>query len=268
MPDASAQEWLPRYQMQLPFVHRARTPNPGRVEIGWTRNLSEGGACVEVGGVLQPRMPLRFLLRTDRGAIDGEAKVVWTGASGPAKGGVLHGIAFTRLAPNQLRALTDLLRFRGPMRDGGFRFPLDLTVTCHPRGPASPPLQGRVGDLNREGLLLQLGQSLLPGTPLDLILHTARGLVAVEGEIVWMQPPERRAPGEPICHGVRFASASWNLSLALGLLLVVPLEGLPSDRLIAREVSSRPHKLPNWVGQASAARPAPFATLRPDLRDR
>ncbi len=268
MPDTLVQDWLPRYPIQLPFLHKARTPGPSRVGVGWTRNLSEGGSCVEVGEALRPRMPLRFFLRMDRGAIEAEAKVVWADEFRPPSGGILHGIAFTRLAPNHLRALTDLLRFQWGMRDGGFRFPLDFAVTCHPREPAKPPVQGRIGDLSREGVLLRLAQSLLPGTPLELTLHTARGPLTVEGVIVWGEPTERRAPGKPICHGVRFTSLSWTVSLALGLVLTAPPEALPSHRLFERGVPNHPYDLLNWVGQTSAVRPPASATPRPGRRDR
>jgi hypothetical protein len=254
MTAASAKQWLPRYPMQFPFVHKAKTPGPASVGVGWTRNLSEGGACVEVNEVLQARMPLRFFLRTDRGAIDAEGRVVWAGAPNPVNGGVRHGIAFTRLAPGQLRALTDLLLSKGPRREGGFRFPSDFAVTCHPRDLARPRLQGRVGDLSREGLMLRLGESLLPGTPLRLILYAAHGPLMIEGVIVWTQSPERRAAGEPISHGVRFTAPNWNLSLAIGLLLVGPLKGLPLDRLIERGGSGCSYELLNWAGQSAAAR--------------
>jgi len=36
-----------------------RTDALARTGVGWTRNLSEGGACVELAEPLRPHMPLR-----------------------------------------------------------------------------------------------------------------------------------------------------------------------------------------------------------------
>ncbi len=268
MPAASVQQWLPRNPMQLPFAHKAKIPGPASFGVGWTRNLSEGGACVEVNEVLQPRMPLRFLLRTDRGSIDAEARVVWAGAPNPVGGSVRHGIAFTHLAPGQLRALRDLLLSKSPRREGGFRFPFDFVVTCHPGEMARSRLQGRIRNLSREGLMLRLGESLPPGTPIELILHAARGPLVIEGVIVWAQPPERRGAGEPISHGVRFTAVNWNLSLAIGLLLVGPLKGLPSDCLVERGGSGYSYDPLNCAGQSPAARSPAGAVPRSRPRAR
>lgn len=208
----------PRYPMRLPFLHKPQAPAPVRAGVGWTRDLSEGGACVELAETLQPQMPLCIRLQTDQGPIEAEAQVVWTGEFRPGRGGVLHGIAFTHLAPTQLQALAGLLLFKGDMREAGVRMPVDLPVTCLPKGPA-PMFHGRTGNVSRGGLMLRLPESLRPRTELEAILHMSTGPVKAEGIIAWAGSPEGREPGAPIQHGMRFTSLNWSSSLALGLLL-------------------------------------------------
>jgi len=116
MPTAIVTHRAPRYPMRLPFLHKPQAPAPIRAGVGWTRDLSEGGACVELAETLQPQMPLCIRLQTDQGPIEAEAQVVWTGEFYPGRGGVLHGIAFTHLAPSQLRALAGLLLFKASAR--------------------------------------------------------------------------------------------------------------------------------------------------------
>jgi hypothetical protein len=78
--------------------------------MGWTRNLSIAGACVELGERLQPGMPLQVVLQTVHEYIKVEAQVIWARESTPAGGSVFHGIAFTQVATDQDQALRDLLR--------------------------------------------------------------------------------------------------------------------------------------------------------------
>jgi hypothetical protein len=212
----------PRYPVQLPLLHKQKTAAPSRTGSGWTHNLSEGSACLELDERLVPSIPLQVFLQTDRGAIEVEAQVVWeVGAerAGAAEGGVLHGVLFTHLAPAQLQALRDLLLSRRGERRGGARIPADLAVTCRPKGQADLPLQGQTGDLGRGGLLLRLTQALPPGTALEVTLHPPSGPVTAEGEVVWTEPPERRKRGQPIHHGVRFTALGWSRSLSLALVL-------------------------------------------------
>lgn len=211
----------PRYPMRLPFLHKPQAPAPIRAGVGWTRDLSESGACVELAEVLQPRMLLCIRLQTDRGPIEADAQVVWTREFRPAKGGIVHGITFTHLAPTQLQALAELLLFKRGIREAGVRLVMDLPVTCLPKGPAGP-IQGRTGNLSCGGLLLRLPRRLTPRTQLEVILHMSSGPVKAEGVIVWVGSPEGREPRSPVSHGLRFTSLSWSTSLAVGLLLTMP----------------------------------------------
>ena len=221
MSDWSVQRRFPRYSIQLPFLHKAKAPAASRAGVGWTRDLSEGGACVELAEAVPARMPLRLLLRTDRGGIELEAQVVWTGEPGRLGGGILHGVVFTRLLPDQLQALRELIRSKGQVRNAGVRVPLEISVTCTPTGSRRPPLQGLTGDISRGGLLLLLPEFLPPGSTMNVTLDTPNGPITVEGAVVWVEPPGGRAVGPPFRHGFRFTTLRWSTSLSLGLFLAV-----------------------------------------------
>jgi hypothetical protein len=224
MSDWSMRRRFPRYPIQLPLQHTTPAAGAG---VGWTRNLSEGGACVELDECLPVPSPVHIRLLTDRGAIDIEAQVVWeakmpdaqTAERGLTGGGVLHGVTFTHLAPDQLQVLRSLLLPPEQGRRSGPRLPMDLPVTCRTKGSEGTLLQGRTENMSRGGLLLRLSQSLSPGTALSLTLHPPHGMVTAEGEIVWTEPPENKAPGEPIRHGLQFTALGWSSSLSLALLV-------------------------------------------------
>ena len=161
-----------RYPIQLPLVHTPRALRAERGGIGWTRNLSEQGACVELAERLQSPMPFLLYVQTDRGVIDVEAAVAWWGQSPQSEGGILHGVTFTRFDPDQRRDLQGLFLSKGLMRPTKVRLPFEVTVTCRRTGRARLQLQGRTRDLSRGGLLLRLGQVVPSGTALELTLHT------------------------------------------------------------------------------------------------
>ena len=219
MPDGLEQRRFVRYPIQLPFLHTPKSAGHGRTEGGWTRNLSEGGACVELAEHLQSRMPLRVRLRSERGAIEAEAQVVWAGGSRLGDGGILHGVVFTQIAPEQLHALRDLILIRGLVRQAGVRVLYEVTVTCQRRGESGPPLEGRTRDISRGGVLLRLPQVLPPGEALELTLHTPRGPLKADGTVIWVAPPEGRTPGGPIRHGFQVTALDWSTVLSLGLVL-------------------------------------------------
>lgn len=214
----SAQRQFPRYQVLLPFLHRA-TPATIRVGVGWTRNLSEGGACVEMAERLPAGTPRWLRLQTDRGPIEAEARVAWAEEAAPNGKGILHGVAFTQITPKHIEALRDLLRAQGEGRESGVRLPLVLSVACRLHGGSGPALGGCTADIGRGGLSLRLLQALPLGTGIDLTLHTPSGLLRAEGTVVWVDPPERRKAGALISHGLRFTTLGWTTSLSLGLVL-------------------------------------------------
>ena len=123
-----------RYPIQLPVLHAPWTPSPTHPGVAWSRNLSEGGACLELAEPLPPDAPLWLCLRTDCGAIEAEGRVAWSGeGSGQEQGGFLHGVAFTRIAPAETQALWELLVAKGMVRPAGVRLPLEIPVTWEPK---------------------------------------------------------------------------------------------------------------------------------------
>ncbi len=219
MPQGSVPQQFVRYPMVLPLQH-TRPGSPGPPGVGWTRNLSEGGACVELADRLRPPLVLQLRLRAAQGAIEAEARVSWQRdlpAAGPLR---RHGVRFTHLAPAQHQALRELLLAQRQEQRAGVRLPAALGVTCHVQGGAGPPLRGQTGNLSRAGLLLRLAQALPPGTAVALTLHAPRGPLPAAGEVVWVDPGYRQSFGEPIRHGVRFTALGGPTSLALARLLV------------------------------------------------
>lgn len=222
MTQAAAGRRFPRYDVQVPIRHVPAASPQAPSRAGWIRNLSQGGACVELEERLPAPSPLMIQLQTDRGSVEVEAQVVWEAersAEEPAGMGVLHGVAFTYLAPEQMQAIQTLLPAEGITRRSEVRVPVDLPVTCQARGSEAGPIRGQTGNISRGGLLLRLSQALPAGTKVDLTLHGTDGPIRGEGEVVWMDPPEQRRPGAPVRHGVRFTAMGWSRAQSLALLL-------------------------------------------------
>ncbi len=101
MPDRVTERRFTRYPVQLPILYRIEgSPSP-RVGAGWTHNLSEGGACVELADRLSPETLFIVRLQTEGGPIELAAQVDWAGKQASAGGGVLHGLVFAQASPPQ-----------------------------------------------------------------------------------------------------------------------------------------------------------------------
>jgi PilZ domain len=136
----------------IPLLHGSKAPGPAWTCVGWTRNVSEGGACVELDSRLPPPTPMRLHFRTDRGPIKVDVQVVWVGRSRQAHGGIPHGLTFTRIFRDHLLTLGDLLLFKRQARDGGVRVPVEVPVTWWRRDRTGQPIQLKkscVGSSNR-----------------------------------------------------------------------------------------------------------------------
>jgi len=173
---------------------------------------------------MRPEVSLRLRIRTDRGAIDVEARVVWSGGPSPAGGGILYGLAFTNLAPDKLETLRNLLLSLRPWRHTRGRVPVDLAVTCQPTRPPGLSLRGRVGSLSRGGLSLRLSEALPALTGLEVTLPTPAGSLTLASTIAWVEPREKRKYRTAVQHGVRFTALDWPTALALARFLTEPLE--------------------------------------------
>jgi hypothetical protein len=219
MPNWAVQQKFPRYPIQLPLLHTVLSSSAGRSSMGWTRNLSEGGACVELAEVVPADAALRLSLQTDSGAIEVEAEVIWAAAPDSDTGLVPHGVAFTKIAPNQCQLLRGLFRSKGQARHTGVRISSDLSVAYQDIGHVGPPRRGSMENVSHGGLLLSLPEVLRPGTRLKVSWQIAGEYLAAEGTIVWVEPPEGRTPGESIRHGFRFTTLGYSTMRSLGYFL-------------------------------------------------
>jgi len=227
--ESSEQRRHPRLGVQVPFLHREKAREPSRAGVGWTRNISESGACLELAELLEPRTALRIRLRTDWGFVEADAEVtwalahqtVWAREGGPLQGGVLHGALFNRFASEQPDGFRDWLGARKNGREGGVRLPADLSVLCYRREGPVGPIHGRTRDINRKGAQLLLPELLHIGTSLDLLFMPENGAFPVQASVAWVDPATLETPGSLVRHGVRFPSLSWASSLSLGLALTV-----------------------------------------------
>jgi hypothetical protein len=213
----------PRWPIRLPVLHWPDDPPAPSGGVGWSRDLSEGGACLELNECLQPQRSLRLRLQTDGGAIEAEARVVWVGDPASPASGIPHGVTFTRLAPDQWRALHDVVHLKAKRGDTRFRIPIDLRATCHPIGAGGPPIEGRTGNVSWGGLLLRLPVRFAPGTALGVTLYAPGGPFKTEGVIVWAESPQQPPHGGPVRHGCQFTTLGWATALALGLVVAESL---------------------------------------------
>ena len=196
-----------RVPLILPVLFRRRGPAPQRPGLGWTRNLSAGGLCVELAERLPPGTALEVTLQTARGPIAAEAEILWAASPEAAGGGFPHGVRFTYLALPARQILRELLRSaRAPLRHAGVRLPSELPLTYQRPGGSGPPRTGSAGMVSRGGLLLRLPERLPRGTGLRVTLRVAGELITTEGTIVWVEPSAARPPGASIQHGFRFTA--------------------------------------------------------------
>ncbi len=192
---------FPRSPLQIPFRHRVLASPVGCTGLGWTRNVSEGGACIEVAETLPPAAPLRLHLQTDRGTIELEAVVVWAGRPTGDRGSVRHGLLFTRIASDQRQLLRALLQAKAKMRQNGARISTDLPVTYLAPQQAGPARCGRMENVSWGGSLLILSELLPPGTRLKISWQMAGEQLAFEGMVAWAEPQEEQTA---VRHGLRF----------------------------------------------------------------
>jgi hypothetical protein len=211
-----------RYRIQLPVVHRGAVSPTAPVGVGWTRDLSEKGVCVELNQRLRPKQAVRIRLQTDGGPIDVAGTVAWSGGTPTAQGGIPHGVEFADLPPDQFRALRDLLLRKGDARQTGIRLPLEVAVTCRPHEGDGRSLEGATGDISQGGMLLLLQERLEPATALTLTLRTPSGPLTAEGTVIWADPRQAQAGKGSVRHGIRFTALGWSTSLSLGLVLAEP----------------------------------------------
>jgi len=216
-------DWLgrrkhPRYPIVVPILYGLDCSDSVMAGAGWTRDLGEGGAGLELPERLEVSAAIRLLFRTDQGGIAAEGQVIW--AEGPLQtGGILHGLAFTHMVSAQHQAIRDLLLRKRMVWQGVIRIPLELSVTYQLKGQPRSLHQGQTENVSRRGLLLRLPLVYSPGTSLEVTLHTPHGHLTAEGMIVRVEPLEAQTPGEPIRHGFHFTDIRHATQMTLGRVL-------------------------------------------------
>jgi len=208
----------PRYPIVVPVRHEIAAADGPRPGAGWTRDLSEAGACLELSERFEPATVLGLSLRGDLGRILLEAAVAWIGEA-REPGTTLHGITFRPLSTRGRELLHALLVRKRMVWQGMVRVPMDLPVTCLTRGQSRPPFQGRTENISRGGLLLRLPVTCAVGTPLEVMLRTAVGPLGAEGTVVRVEPRDAQVPGTPIRHGFQFTSISAKTQMGLSQVL-------------------------------------------------
>jgi PilZ domain len=219
MPQGIDKRRFVRFDLRLPVLYKRLGSGRGKTGVGWTRNLSMGGVCVDLDERLDPKTVLGVLFQTEHGAIEVEAEVAWASSAPGLDGGTPHGLEFMQLGPRQTQAMERLLADLRPTARSGHRLALDIGVSVIPRDRPAEVIPGRTGNASRGGALLLLPQALSAGALVTVRLQTSRGPLRLDAAVVWVDPPEKRRPGEAIRHGVQFVSLDWSTSLALGLLL-------------------------------------------------
>lgn len=219
MPEQPTQRRFPRYTIVLPFLYEADASGSTSTGVGWTSNLSEGGACLELNEQLALATLLLLVLRTAEEEIELKAQVVWSAPVGGTERGFFHGVNFVAVPPDARRALRELLRTKGQVRNAGVRLPMELTVLCRRKGEPGESMRGRTGDISRAGMLLRLPRAIAAGTALEVTMQTSQGPLTAEGIVVWVRAAEGPAAGALIRHGFKFTNLSWTSELALGHLL-------------------------------------------------
>ena len=216
MPEQPLGERFSRYAMTLPLIYRLAGAPHQKSRAGWTRDLSERGAWLELPELLPQETRLEIRVRAPESTVEVGARVVWL-RNGPAGDGVfLHGVAFTGVTPAQSHALRDL--FARQKQRATARAYLALSVRCWRKGERGDPVVGQTRDLSRGGTSLRLVEPMPPGTPLDMTFPTALGPVTLEGVIVWAESEEPRPRGALYRHGVRFLRAEMASGVPLSAL--------------------------------------------------
>ncbi len=113
MPETVEKRAFPRTQVRLSFHFTLNAPRPVESDMGWTHNLGEEGACVKLPNRLEEGSGLRLVFQTDQGPLELPAVVIWRSMIRQRGEGVLHGVTFSELNPDQQQALRAFLRSKG-----------------------------------------------------------------------------------------------------------------------------------------------------------
>ena len=131
MPEPSLGERFSRYAMTLPVIYRLVGGPDQKSRAGWTRDLSERGAWLELPELLPQETRLEIRVRAPDNTVDVGARVAWRRDEPAGDGVFVHGVAFTGVTPAQSHALQGL--FARQKQRTMARAYRTLTVSCRVR---------------------------------------------------------------------------------------------------------------------------------------
>jgi hypothetical protein len=104
---------FPRFPIKLPVLYTRRSPAPAKQGTGWTHDLSEVGACLELTDRLEASSTLQLVFQTDQASLNLNGVVIWAAVIRQKGDGILHGVAFPEITLDQRQTLREFLRCKG-----------------------------------------------------------------------------------------------------------------------------------------------------------
>jgi len=202
MPEHDPPRAFLRYLVQLPLYYQRGRSSRQRVGVGWTRNLSEGGACIELAEPFEVSAEIQLGLQTYLGGVRLQCQVVWRDMAA-ASGRVLHGVKFLDLSAGCRLVLQQMLRVSSTQPHSLLRRPWEVPLVCTVRGSRGLSCDGRTGNIGPHGLLAHLPEDLPAGTDVDLHCGSPQdGPVQLEGRVAWAEAREEGVPRGTTRHGI------------------------------------------------------------------
>lgn len=178
------QRRFPRYAIQVPLLFRRLDQmEPAQAGIGWTQDLSEGGACLELRVQLPVGCRLGLVIFANPETIEAEMRVVWVRDVNQET--FLHGVEFLHLTPAYFESLLKALPQEKSLREQAIRLPITLPVYCQEAD--TPPLEGWTGNISRTGVMVFLPQRLPYNTKVEITIQAAQGELRLSGQVRWVE---------------------------------------------------------------------------------
>ncbi|MFQ5839423.1 MAG: PilZ domain-containing protein [Candidatus Methylomirabilales bacterium] len=207
---------FPRHPIQVPVLYRRLDlEDPAGADIGWSMDLSEGGARLDLRALVRVGSRLGLVLFTHPEAVEAEARVIWTRKQD--YDAVHHGVEFLYLPSTHFTALLKAFPQEHSVRQRAIRLPITLPAQCRAPCEGLPPLRGWTGDISRTGVLLFLPRQLPLNTEAEVTLEDARGKLRLPGRVRWVDG-SRNGMG-PIRHGIEFLQPPLESRRLLSLFL-------------------------------------------------
>jgi CheY-like chemotaxis protein len=203
MPEHDPPRAFLRYLVQLPlYYQRGRASRQG-VGVGWTRNLSEGGACIELAEAFDVSAEIQLGLQTYLGGVRLPCQVVWRDMADDS-GRVLHGVKFLDLSAGCRLVLQQMLRVSSAQPHSLLRRAWEVPLVCTLRGSRGRTCDGRSGNIGPHGLLAHLPEDLPVGSDVELTCNLPHdGPLRLEGRIAWADTRDAASTGRGTTkHGI------------------------------------------------------------------